>query len=49
MTGVTSLERLARALELKLLIGFETEAGDSQPAGVRTSADADSRVRLFSR
>ena len=28
VTTVARLERLAEALELKLLIGFETEAGD---------------------
>jgi ribosome-binding protein aMBF1 (putative translation factor) len=34
VTSVTTLERLAGALELKLLIGFETEAGDRELVSV---------------
>lgn len=30
VTSVTTLERLAAALQVKLLVGFETEAGDRE-------------------
>jgi ribosome-binding protein aMBF1 (putative translation factor) len=34
VTSVRTLERLAEALEVKLLVGFETEAGDRELVGV---------------
>src|SRR5688572_23202672 len=34
VTSVTTLERLAAALEVKLLIGFESEAGDRELVAV---------------
>jgi len=34
VTSFTTLERLAAALELKLLVGFETEAGDRELVAV---------------
>lgn len=34
VTSVTTLERLAAALEVKLLVGFETEAGDRELVSV---------------
>lgn len=34
VTSVTTLERLAAALEVKLLVGFETEAGDRELVAV---------------
>ncbi len=34
VTSVTTLERLARALGVKLLVGFETEAGDRELVAV---------------
>ena len=34
MTSVTTLRRLASALEVKLLVGFETEAGDRELVSV---------------
>ncbi len=34
VTSVTTLRRLASALEVKLLVGFETEAGDRELVSV---------------
>jgi ribosome-binding protein aMBF1 (putative translation factor) len=34
VTSVTTLERLAAALEVKLVVGFETEAGDRELVAV---------------
>lgn len=34
VASVTTLERLAAALEVKLLVGFETEAGDRELVAV---------------
>lgn len=34
VTSFTTLERLAAALEVKLLVGFETEAGDRELVAV---------------
>ncbi len=34
VTSFTTLERLAAALEVKLLVGFETEAGDRELVSV---------------
>jgi ribosome-binding protein aMBF1 (putative translation factor) len=34
VTSFTTLERLAAALEVKLVVGFETEAGDREPVAV---------------
>jgi len=34
VTSVTTLERLAAALEVKLLVGFQTEAGDRELVSV---------------
>ena len=34
VTSVSAQERLAAALEVKLLVGFESEAGDREPVTV---------------
>ena len=34
VTSFTTLERLAAALEVKVLVGFETEAGDRELVAV---------------
>jgi transcriptional regulator with XRE-family HTH domain len=34
VTSVTTLERLVAALDVKLLVGFETEAGDRELVSV---------------
>jgi hypothetical protein len=34
VTSFTTLERLAAALEVKLLVGFESEAGDRELVAV---------------
>jgi hypothetical protein len=35
VTSVTTLERLAAALDVTLLVGFETEAGDRELVSVK--------------